>query len=84
MLILTKHAHDKIAFHGLNPAWIEATITNPEHTDRDPRDASLTRAWRRFPELGGRILRVVFRPAGTDIVVVTVTFDRGARRWLPK
>lgn len=83
VLILTKHARDKMAFHGLDPAWIEATISAPQHTDRDPRDANLVRVWRRVPELGGRPLRVVFRPAGADIVVVTVTFDRGPKRWLP-
>jgi hypothetical protein len=50
----------------------------------DPHDPTLSRAWRRIPKRGGRVLRVVFRPAEeADIVVVTVFFDRGARRWLP-
>ena len=83
MLILTKHAAQNIARDRLDLAWIEATVTRPQHTDRDPNDATLARAWRRIPERGGRALRVVFRSAGADIVVVTVFFDRGARRWLP-
>jgi hypothetical protein len=83
MLILTKHAQQNIARDRLDPAWIAATITRPQHTDRDPKDATLTRAWRRIPERGGHALRVVFRPAGADIVVMTAFFDRGARRWLP-
>jgi hypothetical protein len=29
---------------------------------------------------GGRVLRVVHRPEGDDIVVITMHFDRGARR----
>jgi hypothetical protein len=84
MLILTKHAQQNVARDGLDPAWVEATITRPQHTDRDPADATLTRAWRRIPQRGGRVLWVVFRPAGADIVVVTAFFDRGARRWLPR
>ncbi|MGH7048821.1 MAG: DUF4258 domain-containing protein [Stellaceae bacterium] len=83
MLILTTHVRQNIARDHLDLAWIEATIDRPQHTDRDPKDAILTRAWRRIPERGGRALRVVFRPAGADIVVVTAFFDRGARRWLP-
>ena len=83
MLILTKHAQQNVARDGLDLAWIEATITKRQHEDRDPKDATLRRAWRSVPQRGGHVLRVVFRPAGTDIVVVTAFFDRGARRWLP-
>ena len=83
MLILTTHAQQKVARFRLDMAWIAAAITGPQHTDRDPDDATLTRAWRRIPERGGRVWRVVFRLAGVDIVVVTAFFDRGARRWLP-
>jgi hypothetical protein len=82
-LILTKHARDNVALYNLDPAWIEATITSPQHTDRDPDDAILLRAWRRIPEHGGRALRVVYRLAGADMVVVTAFFDRGVTRWLP-
>ena len=83
MLILTKHAQQNIVRDHLDLAWIEAAITRPQHTDRDPKDATLTRVSRRISERGGRALRVVFRPSGADIVVVTAFFDRGARRWLP-
>jgi hypothetical protein len=82
-LILTKHARDNVVLYNLDPAWIEATITNPRHADHDPDDAMLLRAWRRIPERGGRVLRVVYRPAGADMVVVTAFFDRGVTRWLP-
>jgi hypothetical protein len=82
-LILTKHAQDNVALYNLDPAWIEATITNPQHTDHDPSDTMLLRAWRRISERAERALRVVYRPAGADMVVVTAFFDRGASRWLP-
>jgi hypothetical protein len=75
-------------------AWVEGLPRgddSPEHVDTPACEGddglvvafSLTRVWRRIPERGGRALRVVFRPAGADIVVVTAFFDRGARRWLP-
>jgi hypothetical protein len=83
VLILTRHARDNIVRDAIDPAWIETTVRHPTALMVDPHDPTLSRAWRRIPERGGRVLRVVFRPAGADIVVVTVFFDRGARRWLP-
>ena len=83
VLILTRHARDNIVRDAINSAWIETTVRQPTALMVDPHDPTLSRAWRRIPERSGRVLRVVFRPAGADIVVVTVFFDRGARRWLP-
>jgi hypothetical protein len=83
MLILPKHAQQNVARDRLDLAWIAATITTPQHADRDPKDATLARAWRRIPQRSGRVLPVVFRPAGADIVVLAAFFDREARRWLP-
>jgi hypothetical protein len=83
VLILTRHARDNIARDAIDPAWIETTVRQPAALMLDPHDPTLSRAWRRIPQRGGRVLRVVFRAAGADIVVVTVFADRGARRWLP-
>jgi len=38
------------------------------------------RAFKAIPEFDGRFLRVVFRPDGADIVVITVHPDRSAKR----
>jgi len=84
MLIFTDHARDRMTVRQIEPAWVEATVDHPERSEPDPHDPALTRAWRRIPEFGGRILRVVFRREGGDIVVVSTVFDRGAaRRWQP-
>jgi hypothetical protein len=83
VLILTRHARDNIVRDAIDLVWIETTVRQPTALMLDPHDPTLIRAWRGIPERGGRVLRVVFRPAGADIVVVTVFFDRGARRWLP-
>ena len=68
---------------GITEAQIEAIIRQPDHSIPDRTDPDLTVAWRRIPELGNRIVRVVYYMAGTDFVVVTAFLDRGARRWLP-
>jgi hypothetical protein len=84
MLIFTNHAQHRMTLRQIERAWIEATIDQPERTEPDPHDPALTRVWRRIPERGGRVLRVVFRRSEGDIVVVSTVFDRGARRrWLP-
>lgn len=84
MLIFTAHAQHRMTMRQIERAWIQATIDQPERSEPDPRDRTLTRAWRRIPERGNRVLRVVFRRSGDDIVVVSCVFDRGARRrWQP-
>ena len=82
-LIFTAHARLRMGVRAIDVTWIEDVIRQPARIMPDPNDPSLTRAWRRIPERGGRALRVVYRQAGGDIVVVSVVFDRGARRWLP-
>ena len=82
-LIFTAHASHRMTLRAITEAWVAATIEQPELPSPDPRDPAVTRAWRRIPEHDGRVLRVVFRRDGSDIVVVSTVFDRGARRWLP-
>ena len=69
-----------IAERGLALAWIEAAITDPDTVGQDPGSSDLTRVWKRIPEAGGRVVRVVYRPLGNDILVITAFFDRKARR----
>lgn len=79
-LILSVHAAEGLAVRKLHLEWLERTIQFPERTGPDPRDHTLIRSYRAIPEAGGRMLRVVHRAAGPDILVVTAFFDRGARR----
>ena len=80
MIRLTAHAEEMAEERRISMAWIEAAVTTPDWTAPNPRDPSLTRSFRAIPERDGRVLRVVHRPDGHDILVVTVHFDRGARR----
>ena len=80
MIRLTKHAREAILIRNIDFAWIESAIYSPDFVDTDPRHSERTRSYKAIVEYGGRVLRVVHRSAGDDIVVITVHFDRGARR----
>jgi hypothetical protein len=80
MIRLTEHAERELHRRTVALAWVGAAIASPDRTEPDPRDPTLTRAFKAIPAFGHRILRVVYRPEGDDIVVITAHFDRGARR----
>ena len=80
MILLTKHAREAIAVRNIGLDWIEATVSSPEFVEADPHYSDRTRSFKAIAEFGGRMLRVVHRAEGDDIVVITVHFDRGARR----
>ena len=46
----------------------------------DPRHPDRIRSYKAIAEHGGRVLRVVHRPEGDDILIITVHFDRRSRR----
>jgi len=77
---LSKHTAREMDTRGILLAYIASVIASPERATVDPNDPALTRSFRAIPEFGGRVLRVVHRPEGTDIFVVTAHWDRGARR----
>ena len=80
MILLTKHAREAIAVRNIGLDWIEATVSSPDFVEADPHYSDRTRSFKAIAEFGGRMLRVVHRAEGDDIVVITVHFDRGARR----
>lgn len=80
MIRLSKHAQEALGKRNIAFEWVERTLAAPDFARFDPNDPSLTRSFKAIAELGGRILRVVHRPDGDDILVATVHFDRGARR----
>ena len=61
-------------------AWIEAAVAAPDAVEADPSDPALTRCYKTIPEAEGRVLRVVWRREGTDILVITAFLDRDATR----
>jgi hypothetical protein len=80
MIRLTKHAQEALDVRNITLAWIEATVNSPDFVEVDPRHPERTRSYKAVPEYSGRMLRVVHRADGDDIVIITVHFDRGIRR----
>jgi len=80
LILLTKHAREAIVVRNIGLDWIEATVSSPDFVEADPHYSDRTRSFKAIAEFGGRMLRVVHRAEGDDIVVITVHFDRGARR----
>ena len=75
----TRDAEAMLAERNIERAWVEATIASPESVEADPKRPAVYRAYRRFPERGGRFLRVVYTLAGDRVRLVTAFFDRGRK-----
>jgi hypothetical protein len=56
--------------------WVELTVTAPDSIEPDPKGPNVFRGYRRIPEHGGRLLRVVYVLAGDSARVLTAFFDR--------
>ena len=80
MIKLTIHAGRRMRQYGIERAWVLAAVASPDWTAPDPRQPGVTRAFKAVPERAGRILRVAHRPDGTDVLVLSAHFDRGAKR----
>ena len=80
MIRFTRHAEEAIAARGIALDWIEAAINAPDRVEPDPRDPACTRSYKSIAALNGRVLRVVHRPDGDDILVITVHLDRRGQR----
>jgi hypothetical protein len=80
MIRFTKHAEEAISARNIAVDWIEAAVSAPDWIEPDPRHPNRIRSYKAVAEHGGRVLRVVHRPEGDDILIITVHFDRRARR----
>ena len=79
-LVFTQHANDAIAERELDLAWIEAAVRNPDWTALDPKRPAIERRFRMIPQHGSRVLRVACYETDVEIRIVTVFFDRDARK----
>lgn len=75
---MSKHARDMLAERSISKAWAEATVAKPDWIIEGSDEN--THFYRSVPEHGGRILHVVFNNRVKPGRVVTVYFDRRARR----
>jgi hypothetical protein len=79
-LFYTQHAQDAVDERQIDPAWIERTVRSPEWKAPDPRRVGVERRFSTIPEYGDRVLRVACYETVLEIRILTVFFDRDARR----
>ena len=60
--------------------WIERTVGTPDWAIPDPRRPGVERRFCAIPEYGNRVLRVACYETALEIRILTVFFDRDARR----
>ena len=79
MIKLSKHTADEMESRGILFSYIEAALASPDRLAPDATDPALSRSYKTIVEFGNRVLRVIHRPEGEDIFVVTAHWDRGAK-----
>ena len=71
----TRHAAHAIEERMILREWVETTVADPALRNSDPNDPEVERFFRRIPERGGRVLRVVVNTRVAPWRVVSVSFD---------
>jgi hypothetical protein len=77
---LTRHAEVVAVQRRIDPTWIELAAREPHWVEPDQVIPGGERRYRAIDEFDGRYLRVVCVETDIDIRVVTVFFDRKAKR----
>jgi hypothetical protein len=77
---LTEHASVAAAEREISTAWIEQVAREPEWVIVDPSESGVERRFRPISERDDRMLRVVCVETDIEIRVITVFFDRNAKR----
>jgi hypothetical protein len=80
LIAFTAHARVRLRDRRIDPKWIEETILNPDWTEVNQTDPAVERRFRAISQFGGRILRVASVETNSNIRVISVMFDRNARR----
>jgi hypothetical protein len=79
-VVLTGHAKTALAERNIELKWVEATARTPEWRAPDATEPQAERRFAPVAERGGRVLRVACVETDTEIRVLTVFFDRKAKR----
>lgn len=73
---LSEHAKHVISVREIDLHWIHLTLNTPELRENDPADKELERFYRRIPDRGNRVLRVIVNTNLAPWRIVSVFFDR--------
>jgi uncharacterized DUF497 family protein len=79
-LAITAHARLRMRGRQVKMEWIELAARTPDWIEPDPNDLTVERRFRAIEDFGGRMLRVACVETTTTIRVISVMFDRNARR----
>lgn len=79
MIKLSRRTADERERRGILFSYIDAALASPDRVAPDATDPTLNRSYKIIREFGNRVLRVVHRPDGEDVFVVTAHWDRGAK-----
>ena len=74
--VLSEHAGNVMRERGVAPEWVAAAMATPDLVLPHEQDATLRYAFKRIPDFGNRVLRVVYNETVDPPVIVTVYFDR--------
>jgi hypothetical protein len=78
---LTEHARRSLARRtDIRIEWLERALRQPDRVTMDEVDPELEHRLLKIEEYGGRVLRVIVKPGGSALLVVTAFFDRRARK----
>lgn len=76
---LSNHAKRVLIEREIPIAWVERTLAEPELRHFQQDNPAIERRFRRIPEFGGRVLRVVVNVSTQTNHVVSVFFDRSKK-----
>jgi len=80
VVVLSRHARTAAAERGIERDWIERAALSPDWRTNDSTTAGAERRFVSIPEHSGRVLRAACMESDTEIRVITVFFDRKAKR----
>ena len=76
---LTRHARDVMRERKIRPEWLERVFWEPELVKVGGSNPLHERRFRRIPEFGNRVLRVVVNTEFVPVRIVSVFFDRAMK-----
>jgi hypothetical protein len=79
-LVFTKHAEDALREREIDLEWVADTVGDPDWVSDDPTTPGGERRFKVISAYGDRVLRVACLENATEVRIITVFFDRKARR----
>ncbi|NLT35541.1 MAG: DUF4258 domain-containing protein [Gaiellales bacterium] len=78
--VFTKHALDVLEEREIERRWVLQVVAHPELLVLDAEDTELLHVLARVPDMGGRVLRVIYNRTVIPVRIITAYFDR-TMRW---